>query len=81
MAKNSKSSRKASDGPCQILKCPGCRPHGFQDTRYGDKMRVHNPGATELHCTVCGNRVSYSSSKSDAPAAAKPDAKAAKGSK
>ena len=41
-----------------ILYCSSCKPHEFQDTRYGDKMRVMNPfpksgGDIEYRCTVC----------------------------
>ncbi len=42
-----------------ILKCETCPPHPFQDEKYGEKMRVHNPGKskqkdrTRWICTVC----------------------------
>ncbi len=39
--------------------CPNCKPHPFQDGRYGLNMRVHTPtpgkrgGGDGGHCTVC----------------------------
>ncbi len=42
-----------------ILKCPSCLPHDYQDAKYGNTMRVHNPGKakekgrTRWICTVC----------------------------
>ena len=42
-----------------VLRCPSCRPHSYQDKRYGDHMRVHNPKAPKINhpqeyrCTVC----------------------------
>jgi ribosomal protein L37AE/L43A len=42
-----------------ILKCNECKPHPYQDQKYGEKMRVHNPkvsknGIQQATCTVCG---------------------------
>lgn len=43
-----------------IQKCPNCKPHSFQDTRYGEKVRVMNPlkkvleQQQEVRCTICG---------------------------
>lgn len=36
-----------------ILKCT-CK-HAYQDSVYGDNMRVHNPCNKGNRCTVCGN--------------------------
>ena len=42
-----------------ILFCP-CKPHPYQDTKYGQFMRVHNPAKADAEnkpawrCTVCG---------------------------
>lgn len=41
-----------------ILKCKECKAHAYQDQKYGDKMRVHNPMPPKnniqyARCTVC----------------------------
>jgi hypothetical protein len=42
-----------------IQKCPDCKPHSFQDARYGEKVRVMNPlkkaagEQQKVRCTVC----------------------------
>lgn len=38
------------------LRCRGCKPHAFQDKRYGRGVRVHNRSKQKgWICTVCGN--------------------------
>ena len=42
-----------------IAKCDKCKPHEFQDMKYGKNYRVMNElpsegGQTKLRCTVCG---------------------------
>lgn len=42
-----------------IAKHVGCKPHEFQDARYGHQMRVCNPKKefatnNKATCTVCG---------------------------
>lgn len=45
-----------------IRKCEGCRPHEFQDTKYGKNMRVwtsvqgSKEKARKSTCTVCGKQ-------------------------
>ena len=40
-----------------IQECTPCKPHEFQDKRYGKGMRVHTPFTKSLQpmarCTVC----------------------------
>ncbi len=40
-----------------IKKCDTCKPHPFQDKKYGPQMRVMNPIAPKTpgkhRCTVC----------------------------
>ncbi len=36
-----------------IQACSPCRPHEFQDRKYGGK-RVYNKGKGKKTCTVCG---------------------------
>jgi hypothetical protein len=42
-----------------VLRCRNCKPHSYQDAKYGDHMRVHNgckDGESQgYRCTVCGN--------------------------
>ena len=40
-----------------IKKCPMCRPHEYQDKKYGDRMRVQNATKddTTIRCSVCGS--------------------------
>ncbi len=40
-----------------IYPCKVCRPHDYQDGRYGNDMRVHNQAQKGFRCTVCGNEV------------------------
>lgn len=42
-----------------IARHSSCKPHPFQDKRYGDKMRVVNKKRSydetrKVNCTVCG---------------------------
>lgn len=43
----------------EVKHCPNCKPHEYQDEKYGKEMRVMNslapkPGQqTEFRCTVC----------------------------
>jgi len=38
-----------------IKKCDGCKPHAFQDEKYGKGVRVYTGRAgTKKRCTVCG---------------------------
>lgn len=40
----------------RVKVCVACRPHKFQDSRYGKKRRVMNrTRAKGWRCTVCGN--------------------------
>ena len=45
-----------------IKPCPTCKPHAFQDSRYGSKNRVMNRTAKKdpqvFRCTVCGKESS-----------------------
>lgn len=36
-----------------IIKCQGCKPHEFQDKKYGPKRRVHNACKVGWRCTIC----------------------------
>lgn len=43
----------------EVMYCSDCKPHDYQDTKYGYHMRVMNPtGKGEksgnFRCTVCG---------------------------
>lgn len=38
----------------KIKACNGCKPHPYQDKKYGPGQRVHNTGAKADKCTVCG---------------------------
>jgi len=53
MSKEEKKNYKAT-----ILRCDSCKKHEYQDQKYGDMMRVHNPKASTKdggwRCTVCG---------------------------
>ena len=40
----------------EIRICLGCKPHPFQDGRYGQFMRVHNIGKAHSVCTICSNK-------------------------
>lgn len=46
-----------------ILTCPKCKPHPYQDARYGNQKRVMNPILTppgmpkKYRCTICGAEV------------------------
>ena len=44
---------------------PGCKPHAFQDEKYGKWGRVVNLKAKEgeANCTVCGKTISIPYSK------------------
>lgn len=51
----------------EIIYCPDCDPHPYQDPKYGFKMRLCNPtGKMEksggYRCTVCGKIHSKASS-------------------
>lgn len=43
----------------KILVCKNCKPHDFQDKKYGVRKRVHNlsgdKNKNKARCTVCGN--------------------------
>ncbi len=38
-----------------IKHCDHCRPHRFQDARYGPGRRVMNAGNKGARCTVCSH--------------------------
>jgi hypothetical protein len=42
--------------------CQGCKPHAYQDVKYGRNVRVHNitvkRDPTVYRCTVCGKESS-----------------------
>lgn len=44
----------------KIMHCMKCVKHVFQDSKYGDKMRVFNvikvKERSEYRCTVCGDK-------------------------
>lgn len=42
-----------------ILKCTSCKPHKYQDNKYGFKKRVCNATVTagQYRCTVCGKLI------------------------
>lgn len=48
-----------------IKLCPNCKPHEYQDKRYGQNMRVYNESVTgkKKNCTVCGKETDSSSAK------------------
>lgn len=64
----------------KVLKCkPSCK-HSYQDEKYGQQMRVHNPCAKGWTCTVCGSTIlNTAAAKVEAEKTA--DAEAAKGKK
>ena len=41
-----------------VMECKNCKPHPFQDQKYGNRKRVHNKTkkseGTVYRCTVCG---------------------------
>ena len=41
-----------------VKPCLGCKPHAYQDNKYGDKLRVHNTTKSDKdkRCTVCGKQ-------------------------
>lgn len=77
MAQNRKPGvAKATALPTRVMLCPTCKPHAYQDGRYDKNMRVHNPGAQDYRCTVCQNKVPYTSAaKVDPKPEDKKDAK------
>lgn len=36
-----------------IIKCAGCKPHKYQDTKFGEKRRFHNACKAGWRCTIC----------------------------
>ena len=40
--------------PNKARKCVGCKPHEFQDQRYGPGMRMFTIGKNKRTCSVCG---------------------------
>lgn len=61
-----------------IKSCSGCRPDPYQDRKYGDKQRVHNPCNPKTgggwRCTICGNERLPDAVTPKPPKAGKPDA-------
>lgn len=45
-----------------IKKCIPCKPHPYQDGKYGPQMRVWTTGASHI-CTVCGQKVKVETKK------------------
>ena len=47
---------------CKNMKCENCKPHEFQDTKYGKNVRVFNSAGSKetlkWRCTCCGNEKS-----------------------
>lgn len=45
-----------------IIQCPTCKPHTYQDKKYGKNMRVHNVCKEhgKYRCTVCGKTNTFS---------------------
>lgn len=49
-----------------IKSCANCKPHAYQDSKYGKNMRVYTMGVKKEHkskCTVCGKELSVSTKK------------------
>lgn len=56
---SSKKTKAKGAEPGKVFACRPCKPHPFQDRRYGSNMRVHTPavkkaGGPGYFCTVCG---------------------------
>lgn len=45
-----------------IKRCDPCKPHDFQDQKYGQNMRVYTEGKKST-CTVCGKQTEGSETK------------------
>lgn len=54
MAKETTSTSSKKSGTI-VRGCPSCKPHEFQDTKYGKNQRVMNlaKGGDVGRCTVC----------------------------
>ena len=52
--------------PAKILACKSCRPHAFQDEKYGVGMRLHNQTREQdgkvWRCSVCSSTKSLGDS-------------------
>lgn len=57
MAQGKKVVEKVSKSGTVVVACQGqCRPHRFQDSKYGQGRRVHNlMKSGGMRCTVCSN--------------------------
>ena len=55
---------------CKNMKCENCKPHEFQDTKYGKNVRVFNSAGSKetlkWRCTCCGNEKSTVTDKKQA---------------
>lgn len=56
MNKKEALATKPNKDSCIIRRCENCRPHEFQDRKYGLQMRVMNfkVKSNTYVCTVCG---------------------------
>jgi hypothetical protein len=52
-----------------ITFCPSCKPHEYQDKRFGQNMRIANEtqhkSPSKYRCTVCGNLDVHKSKPND----------------